>query len=189
ENGIWVSPGSASNVIVGNYIGTNVAGDAALGNRGAGVLILGPNDNQVGRPNPEDRKLLSGNRGDGVFITSSSLPLFVTGNRVQNNYIGTDAQGTAPLGNGSAGVNLISADITSVGGTAAGARNVISGNNGTGVHIDGSGSTGNHVEGNYIGVDASGGENQPAPHPLPRPGGRLRLGGGRSRASGAGTPP
>src|SRR5205085_7546890 len=45
-----------------------------------------------------------------------------------------------------------------IGGTTAAARNVISGNNGTGIGINGgfTGSFGNVIQGNYIGTDPSG---------------------------------
>ena len=43
-----------------------------------------------------------------------------------------------------------------IGGTAAGAGNVISGNTGDGVEITGSGTSGNLVAGNLIGTDAAG---------------------------------
>ena len=49
-----------------------------------------------------------------------------------------------------------SASNNTIGGTAAGARNVISGNGSDGVvFIDGS-ATGNLVAGNYIGTDVTG---------------------------------
>ena len=75
------------------------------------------------------------------------------GNVIEGNFIGTDATGTAPAAN-SNGV-AISTDNNTVGGTLAGARNVISGNNFDGVVIS-QGATGNVVHGNLIGTDASG---------------------------------
>jgi hypothetical protein len=57
---------------------------------------------------------------------------------VQGNYIGADATGSADLGNYSQGVLIDRAPGKTVGGTGAGARNVISGNNSKGVKIDGS---------------------------------------------------
>src|SRR5262249_54771579 len=43
-----------------------------------------------------------------------------------------------------------------VGGTAAGARNVISGNRGDGIDLTGSTTAGNVVQGNFIGTDLTG---------------------------------
>src|SRR5205814_1904684 len=77
-----------------------------------------------------------------------------SGNRVEGNYLGTDAAGTAGVPNAS-GVWIEGAGNT-VGGTTAGARNVISGNVRLGVVIDGPGASGNVVQGNYSGTDAAG---------------------------------
>ena len=59
-------------------------------------------------------------------------------------------------GNSGNGVHVIDSPSNIIGGTGDGARNVISGNNGEGVRIDGSHSSGNVVRGNYIGTDAAG---------------------------------
>ena len=57
-----------------------------------------------------------------------------TGNVIEGNFIGTDANGTADLGNGgSAGVFLSSENDDLIGGPLPAARNLISGNEGDGV--------------------------------------------------------
>jgi hypothetical protein len=86
--------------------------------------------------------------GDGVDIQGFGA----TGNKVEGNFIGTNAGGTANKGNGSDGV-FVFADSNTVGGAQPDMRNVISGNDGSGVFIFGSGTT---VQGNYIGTDAGG---------------------------------
>ncbi|MBI1914310.1 MAG: hypothetical protein HYS12_06175 [Planctomycetes bacterium] len=154
----------ARNQIRGNFIGTNLAGDAARGNGVAGVYIINTSSNIVGGTDPKDRNVISGNGTDGVIIghdvaTSNTPP--AQSNQVLNNYIGTNAQGTAALGNVFAGVDVINAVDSTVGGTTASARNVISGNF-VGVQIYGA-SQGTLVEGNYIGLDASGGITAPPP--------------------------
>ena len=75
---------------------------------------------------------------------------------VQGNYIGTDATGTRALGGSSAGINILSNNHT-IGGTAAAARNVISGNS-IGIQLGGffSGTVGNVIQGNFIGLNAAG---------------------------------
>ena len=74
---------------------------------------------------------------DGVAIAGDSGPI---GNLVQGNYIGTDSTGTVALGNGRSGVRISSAigstdsaSHNTIGGTAAGAGNLISGNKEDGV--------------------------------------------------------
>src|SRR5205823_13017522 len=80
----------------------------------------------------------------------------VIGNLIEGNYIGTDATGTFSLGNVARGVFLGESEKNTIGGTTAGARNVISGNFLNGVDITGQFSSHNVVQGNYIGTDASG---------------------------------
>ncbi len=79
----------------------------------------------------------------------------VVGNTVQGNYVGTDADGMAALGNGVAGVSIVESANNLIGGSVTGARNVISGND-TGVSIVGPQASGNRVAGNYVGLAADG---------------------------------
>jgi len=75
---------------------------------------------------------------------------------VQGNFIGTDVTGTADLGNHSSGVDIAGAPGNSIGGAMAGARNVISGNDQSGVRIQLTDLTGNLVQGNFIGTQVDG---------------------------------
>jgi hypothetical protein len=77
------------------------------------------------------------------------------GNTVAGNYLGTDPTGTLGLANGVGLLVLNSADNV-IGGTALAARNVLSGNAGDGVELEGGGATGNVIEGNLIGTNAAG---------------------------------
>ena len=145
--------GTTGNLVQGNFIGTNVNGTADLGNSLFGVYIVDAPDNTVGGTDSAARNVISGNTGGpGVYVTGSTA----TGNLVQGNYIGTDVNGTADLGNSSAGVWIQDAPDNTVGGTVSGARNIISGNDGFGVYILNSTATGNLVQGNYIGTDVNG---------------------------------
>jgi CSLREA domain-containing protein len=108
RSGIFLTStdGSDDNHIEGNFIGTNAAGTAALGNGSAGVEINGLNDgNMVGGNLAEQRNLISGNEGDGVFAGTDGS------DTIQGNLIGTDKIGTKDLHNGGTnnngeGVNL-----------------------------------------------------------------------------------
>ncbi|MCI0465097.1 MAG: PKD domain-containing protein, partial [Gemmataceae bacterium] len=153
--GIWLTRAPAGNVIAGNFIGTNAAGSATLANTIYGILILESTGAIVGTA-AGTRNVISGNGLDGVVITAS------TGNLVQGNFIGTNAAGTAALGNNGFGISISTANINgvlidalnnTVGGTTLGAGNVIAGNRDGGVEItsSGSGGTGNQVLGNVIG--------------------------------------
>jgi titin len=97
--------------------------------------------------------IVSGNTQYGLFISDPGT----TNNIVLGNLIGTDATGTNALPNGGWGIGLWSgASSNVIGGTTAGARNVISGTTGYGYGIAIGGANSNVVEGNYIGTDISG---------------------------------
>jgi hypothetical protein len=133
----------------GNLIGTNAAGTAAIPNIGPGLSISDTEDNLIGGLAPGARNVISGNTGDGIVLTGDA-----SATTVQGNLIGTNAAGTAALGNGGSGVLIQSTFSTRLGGNVPAARNVISGNAVDGVRlIDASG---NIIQGNYIGLTADG---------------------------------
>jgi hypothetical protein len=140
-----------TDVITGCYIGTDSTGLIDLGNGGSGILISGSPANTIGGLAAVERNVISGNSGNGIAIQNSNS----TNNLIQGNYIGTKANGTEPLGNGTNGIQ-VDAPLTRLGTGAAGARNVISGNVGAGVLIFNSSSASNRVQGNYIGTDVTG---------------------------------
>jgi parallel beta-helix repeat protein len=139
--------GTDGNVVKDNYIGTNAAGTGPIPNGEWGVGITdGAQNNTV------EGNVISGNGTCGVGIGGSGAD----SNVVKGNYIGTDAAGTGAIPNGAQGV-VISGGAwnNTVGGSTAGERNVISGNQWSGVEIT-AGANGNVIEGNYIGTNASG---------------------------------
>ena len=151
------------------YVSNNMIGLAGLGNRGeAGVAVEGSAGGSViGIGN-----VISGNAGDGVRLADTSgnavtgnsisgnaldgvLIVGGSGNGVAGNRIGTDVAGAIALPNRGAGVHVESSGNL-IGGAVPEARNVISGNAGDGVLIDGAGATGNVVENDLIGMNAAG---------------------------------
>jgi VCBS repeat-containing protein len=140
---------SAGNTIAGNYIGLDLSGGADLGNKQHGLWITS-SGNTIGGTNAGDRNVVSGNDVDGIVIDGGS------GNVVLGNYVGTNAFGTGAVGNSEDGIWLNNASNNVIGGATPAARNVLSGNQWSGVGVTGSGS-GNVIRGNYIGADASGG--------------------------------
>ena len=145
---------NGGNVVEGNFLGTNLAGnaiaDAVRINR-SGVFINGPPNNLIGGTTASARNLISAN-AQGIGISGVS-GIDTTGNLVQGNFIGTNAAGTADLGNGFLGVSLFRAVVT-IGGTMAGAPNIISGNGNKGIGFDAS--SGTLVQANFIGTDVTG---------------------------------
>jgi titin len=142
---------SNRNLVVGNYIGTDVTGNIAVPNTTNGVHNQASHTNTIGGTTPGARNVISGNKQDGVLLASHGS----AGNKVLGNYIGTNAAGSAKLGNGLYGVE-VSEPNNVVGGAVAGSRNVISGNAKSGVVLYKATATGNMVQGNYIGTDATG---------------------------------
>lgn len=150
QSGIYIDNTSAT-LIEGNHIGTDVSGTTSMGNEIEGILILNAWDSTVGGTTAAKRNVISGGDNYGIWIAGSTA----TGNVVQGNYIGTDATGTAALGNAILGVCLNAADNNTVGGSTAGARNVISGNYGRGIDFWND-TAHNVIQGNHIGVSAFG---------------------------------
>ena len=157
QYGIFIGTG-ASNVVEGNYIGTDVTGAVAFGNGSGGVTIFRASDNTIGGATTAARNVISGNSDGGVNIQSDSVAT-TTDNLVEGNFIGTDFTGTQPLGNTDAGVNILDASSNTIGGTTAATGNVISANSDGGVTISTDGgqpTTGNLIVGNFIGTDDTG---------------------------------
>jgi Right handed beta helix region len=118
SHGVSVRPSggpSGRNFVVGNLIGTDVTGTVALPNGGDGVHLFESPDNTVAG------NVIAANRGDGVHVVG---PLgLATGNEIAGNIIGTDASGSASLGNESAGVFVATGIArTNVNGNAIGSN-------------------------------------------------------------------
>jgi titin len=137
--------GTSGNLVEGDWIGTDVTGNAPLANPGAGVAI-----SQGASLNTVTADVISGNSYAGVWISASF------NNVVTASLIGLGQNGTTAVANAQ-GVEILNAATgNTIGGTTPSARDVISANAGNGVRITGSGTTGNVVEGDYIGTNASG---------------------------------
>ncbi len=144
---------AGGNTIAGNFIGTDTSGTAARPNAGAGVQVNTSN-NVIGGTTPAARNIISGNQGTAVSILGAAS----TGNVVQGNYLGTDVTGTLAIPNLSiqSGVFIQGGSNNLVGGTAAGAGNVVSGNANHAITVVGSTASGNIIQGNLVGTDPTG---------------------------------
>lgn len=158
------------NLVQGNYVGTNVAGAAPVPNANMAVRVDG-NDNTVGGTVRGSGNVVSGNLREGIVLNSPA-----TRNVVVGNLVGTDATGTAPLGNGagSRGVLVNFTNGNRIGGPGNGERNVISAN-GVGLWIIGNA---NVLQGNFIGTDITGTQ------PLPNRGDGVQVQGNDNRIGG-----
>jgi hypothetical protein len=142
------------NVIAGNFIGTDANGTNAVPND-IGIYISGCDNNVIGGSQPASRNLISGNVQFGVDIQGSGA----YNNLILGNFIGTNRSASGALGNGDAGVLVSNIGTASsageIGGTTAGAGNVISGNGSIGIATVGN-ITGLKIQGNMIGTDLTG---------------------------------
>jgi hypothetical protein len=145
DTGVLIDKGASGVVVQGNYIGTNAAGTAALGNW-AGVAVSGSNVT-IGGTVAGARNLISGNNQYGIQLSQDA-----TGVQVEGNFIGTNGAGNLPLGN-LIGIHELGTNDT-IGGLTAAAANVIAGSGTEGIFVEGA--TGLKVQGNFIGTNASG---------------------------------
>ena len=146
---------SDNNIIEGCFIGTDADGTTrgSLANQSTGILISVGSPNSIGTlvggTTPASRNLISGNGTFGVNASGAHV--------IQNNYIGTNAAGTGAILNGPATIGISASVGTLIGGVGANLRNVISGNNGSGISlIDNNVTQPVFVLGNYIGTAADG---------------------------------
>jgi hypothetical protein len=155
-------PTPSGTLIRGNYIGTNAAGTAAVhpqaGARPGVVVIVGAGT-VIGGTDVGARNVISGN-SDGIQTTETSLTLPVQ-LTVQGNFIGVDVTGLTALPNAGYGIFFTpprdrSDSSLTLGGTAAGAGNVISGNTANGLLLSNSNLV---MQGNRIGTDLAGNLN------------------------------
>ncbi|MDD5200327.1 MAG: right-handed parallel beta-helix repeat-containing protein [Terrimicrobiaceae bacterium] len=171
-NGIGIY-GSNGNVVAQNYIGADPTGVRAIGNRRNGILVTARasgnliggqeagDNNPTGTENkttpvfivPPQGNLISGNKADGVLITGSS-----SNNTLSGNFIGTDASGNKPLGNGLDGVGIDHSKGNSLIGCTLHQNpfvfyNVVSGNGRDGIRLTNADNA--TVQANFIGIGAN----------------------------------
>jgi hypothetical protein len=138
--------GTNSNALIGNKIGTNITGTAAIPNE-TGVHIDGAT-----YANLIDSNLISGNLANGItlFATYSDY------NTIIRNKIGTDISGVLPLGNGIQGILITQGSANNTIGGSISHANIIAFNGRNGVKIESENSDHNliscnsiHSNGNY----------------------------------------
>jgi parallel beta-helix repeat protein len=153
-NGVEITGlGSTGNRVQGNLIGTDLLGGLPLGNQDSGIVVSDTSIITIGGDAPGAGNVISAN---GLGTNMSGLALDnATDVTVQGNRIGTDFAGGAALGNGRHGVVLLGSSSNLIGGTAPGARNLVSANGEGGIGLL-AGSDGKTVQGNHVGTDAAG---------------------------------
>ena len=138
---------SNGNTIVGNYVNMTPSGTGGAGSYG---LTVNGTGNFIGTASPGDRNVIN-SQGAGINLFGAS-------NTVHNNYVGTNAAGTASATSASIGIN-VAAGNQIIGGSVLGQGNVISGWGGPGISLKVA--NGTVVQGNFIGTTAFGNEAIP----------------------------
>lgn len=158
--------GSSNNTIQANYVGVAANGTTARQNF-RGIVLANSNNNVIGGTAAANRNVISGNSATGIEITGNA-------NVVQGNFIGTNAAGTEALQNpGGVSINNVDSLNNVIGGTAAGAGNLISGNQ-FGISTTGTGTT---IQGNLIGTDVTGTKKVPNSTGIQATGTNILIGG------------
>ncbi|NNJ97675.1 MAG: DUF4347 domain-containing protein [Gammaproteobacteria bacterium] len=144
-----------NNTITANILGLQADGVTIAGNNLAGAGIHGnirieSSNNIIGGLTPAERNIISGSGFSGIALFGAGA----TGNQILGNFIGTDITGTLDRGNAQEGIEIQDAGGNIIGGTVAGARNIISANGSDGMEIDNGDN--NTIQGNFIGTDITG---------------------------------
>lgn len=155
------------NTIIGNLVGTDATGTKAIGNGiksgyiGSGIgMQHGSNTNTIGGTTAATRNIISNNY-QGILITftydgnSNSAP---NNNKILGNYIGTDINGTANLGNLHDGIaiteiapsNSMGPNSNIIGGPQTNQGNIIAYNQGNAINISGVNADKNSITHNSI---------------------------------------
>jgi parallel beta helix pectate lyase-like protein len=150
-NGVFIT-GSPNNNVLSNFIGLGPGpGGTAVAypNGSHGVMVFNSPNSKIGiDATTGTGNSISGNLGNGVFITNSN------GTVVAGDAIGSGEGGIVPLPNGGHGVAVTGSNNVTIGGNTAGKDNEISGNAEHGIYIIGG--TGHQILNNAVGVDGNG---------------------------------
>jgi hypothetical protein len=145
-------PAITDQVVIAGNTQSGFAGTPLIELNGAGAgagtngLVIRPG----GSGTVVQKLVINRFEGDGIRIRAH----FCT---VAGCLIGTDSANTSGIGNTGNGVAIQGASTSNlIGGSTAGARNVLSGNGANGVLITGAGTASNRIQGNHIGTNRAG---------------------------------
>ena len=150
---------ATGNLLHGNLIGLRAGGvaDVLAVPDETGVIIVSGEGNTVGGTTAGTRNVISGNGGAGGNTDAGVVLSAGANNRIEGNFIGTDVTGAFAVGN-ERGVFAFG-ELHTIGGSGAGAGNLISGNTLHGVQIGGDSAnqlaSNIGVAGNLIGTQLS----------------------------------
>ena len=152
--GIMIGPGfgepegTFGNKVIGNLIGTNADGSAAIQNT-YGIEIYAGENNTIGGIAESDRNIISGSRTAGIILNDGA-----THNQILGNYFGTDISGKLAVPNMNQGITVLEGATENLIGTGINGRgNLFAFNDDQAIALRGDN---NHVLGNVIYENAAG---------------------------------
>jgi parallel beta-helix repeat protein len=131
-DGSIAAPGTAGLMVDSDS--NTIAGLEIYNFPSSGIVIGNSSDH-----NTVEGNIISGNGGPG------GLQIFGSDNVVRNTLIGTDAAGSAPMGNDQNGIHVFEAS-----GNQIGPGNTIAHNGGSGLEVEGASATGNTITQNSV---------------------------------------
>lgn len=152
--GIEVTFGSHGNAIQGNLLGVNATASGVLTSGAVGITLNSVSNTLIGGTAAGEGNTFGGFANTAIWILGGGTSI-----SVQGNFFGTDATQTASYANGTA-VDIWNATSSTIGGTVAGAGNIIAHSTGSAIKVM-SPSTGISILGNSlysnsgIGIDLS----------------------------------
>lgn len=141
---------TVQNAVVGNFIGTNAAGDAALGGTNGVYVGNGAFPTYIGGATSGQGNLISGNSQNGIYMSAD-----VSGVVVRGNWVGLNSSGNAAVPNGVNGIHA-SGGVMYIGEPGVYSRNIISGNAHNGIYFTGETAAYHRLQNNYIGTNPAG---------------------------------
>jgi hypothetical protein len=138
--------GGGTNVIQGNFLGTDLTGTNAPGDSSDGIFLNSPR-NRIGGTDTGTGNLICGNVRNGITLATPNC----FSNLVQGNYIGLALDSVSALGNGVNGIFVTNQPLrNTIGGAAANSANQIKFNGASGVALDATAGSRNSILGNAI---------------------------------------
>ena len=132
NNGVYINKCSNSNILNGNFIGTNISGLSKLGNKHNGVLIKSSNKNKMQGCTLVENPFVyynvcSGNYKNGIQISKSKRTV------IQGNFCGIGANNAVIVTNGENGILVDKSSSNTIIGGPIPLGNVCSGNTNNGI--------------------------------------------------------
>lgn len=143
-----INLGGISNVVQGNLIGVDSSGNRLPNYHG--IYLAYASDALIGGTSTNARNVISGNNFFGIYTDDSAKDSVI-----QGNYIGMAPNGSTVASNNYDGIRVYSSTNITIGGSVAGAGNLIAGNGQHQIDLI-TGSCSNTIAGNLIGVAADG---------------------------------